>query len=103
MPVETAEDLAGFFNDAEHAVKANITDGTDFDIDINVIFDNSTEGVGIYESTTVEAANPSFEAITAELAGVTRGMIATIANAAYKIERIHKIADGATSLVELSK
>jgi hypothetical protein len=103
LPVETAEDLAGFFNDEELAVRANVTDGADFDIDINVIFDNSTEGVGIYESTTVEAANPSFEAITAELAGVSRGMIATIANAAYKVERVRQIGDGATSIVELSK
>lgn len=103
MPVETPEDLAGFFDDEEFAVKANITDGDEFDIDINVIFDNSTEGVGIYESTTVEAADPCFEAITAELAGVKRGMVVTIANATYKVARIHKIADGATSRVEMSK
>ena len=103
MPVETVEDLAAFFNEDEFAVRADITDGADFDIDILVIFDNSTEGVGIYDSTTVEAANPSCEAITAEIANAKRGMVVTIASKAYRIGRIQKLGDGSTSRIELSE
>ena len=103
MPVETPDDLAAFFSTDDFAVVANITDGADFDIEINVIFDNSTEGVGLYGDTSVEAANPQFEAITAELFGVKRGMVVTIASKAYKVERIRKVGDGATSRVEVSE
>jgi len=103
VPVETAEDLAAFFDEDDFAVQANITDGDDFDIDILVIFDNETEGVDLYESTAVEAAAPSFLAVTSEIVGVKRGMVATIASKAYKVERIRKVADGATSRVELSE
>lgn len=103
MPVETPEDLAVFFSPDEFAVRANITDGEDFDRDINVIFDNSTEGVGLYGDTSVEAASPQFEAATADLIGVKRGMVVTIASKAYKVERIRKIGDGATSRVEISE
>lgn len=103
MPVETVEDLAAIFDEDDFAVRANITGGDNFDIDIKVIFDNETEGVGIYESTAVEAPAPSFLAITPQIAGVKRGMVATIASKAYKIERIRKIDDGATSRVELSE
>ena len=103
MSVETPEDLAAMFDEDDFAVSANITDGDEFDIDIKVIFDNSTEGVGLYESTNVEAAAPSFVAITSEIAGVKRGMVATIASKAYKVERVRKVDDGATSRVELSE
>lgn len=103
MPVETPDDLAAFFSTDDFAVQANITDGDDFDIDINVIFDNSTEGVGLYSDTSVEAANPQFEAATVDLVGVKRGMVVTIASKAYTVERIRKIGDGATSRVEMSE
>lgn len=103
MAVESTAELSAFFNLKEFAVEANITDGDEFDIDINVIFDDSTEGIELYETTSVEAANPQFEAVTSDLASVKRGMVVTIASKAYRVERIRKIGDGATSRVEMSE
>src|SRR5215208_1339789 len=98
-----AEELELFFDTDDFAVAANITDGNDFDRDINVIFDNSTEGIGLYENTSVEAASPQFEAASTDLIGVKRGMVVTIASKVYTVERIRKVGDGATSRVEMSE
>lgn len=96
MPYD--DDLPLFFEPTEHAAPCVITGPNAFTLSLNVIFNDPTHEVGIYDETQVESAAPFFQAQTAELAGVRKGMTATIGGVGYKIERVRKDGTGVSNV-----
>lgn len=93
MAVETAEDLAQFFEADEFAVTATFTRGGSAVTAALVIFDDPSQGTQLYDAEVEEPA-PSLSAPASSLAPVKRGDDVSVGGAgAFKVERIRR--DGA--------
>jgi hypothetical protein len=72
-----SDDLNSFFETDGAAINAVISaspPAAPFTKNLNVIFEESSQAVGIYPETNVEANDPSFECKSTDLVGVKRGM-----------------------------
>lgn len=91
------EDLSPFFALTDFGVSAAITRGAVPVVTCNVIFDQPTQPIGIYEQE-VEEALPRATGRTADLDAVRRGDRVTVSAVAYRIERIRHDGTGVTVL-----
>lgn len=88
------ENLSQFFDTDDFAVPARITGAGGFDRTVSVIFNNPTKEIAVYSETQIESPEFNFLAQESDLAGVKKGMTATVNAVAYKVERIERDGDG---------
>lgn len=96
------EDLSPFFDvDDGFAVEAEFARGATLLKTCNVIFDDPTHEVSLYEQGVEERA-PTLRAKSADVATIKRGDIATVNAVDYRVERIHADGTGIT-IIYLAK
>lgn len=83
MPLESAEDLAAYFDTDEHAVTATWSVGN---AAVNGIYEAPYfEDLTGAEVAGIESSQPVFRCLAADVAGVKYGQTLTIGGTVYKI------------------
>lgn len=91
------EDLTVFFNPADFAVAAVFTRGAATVATCNVIFDDPTHEVALYEQALEEIA-PRLRARTADVAAVRRNDLVTVNAVVWRVERLAADGTGVSTL-----
>jgi hypothetical protein len=91
------EDLTVFFNPAEFAVAAVFKRGAATVAACNVIFDDPTQQIALYEQGVEEAA-PRLRARTADVAAVRRNDLVTVNAVIWRVERLANDGTGVSTL-----
>lgn len=92
-----AEDLTVFFNPADFAVSAVFTRGETTIATVNVIFDDRTHEVALYDQDVEEVA-PRLRAQTCDVPDVRRNDVVTVNSVRWRIERLSNDGTGVSTL-----
>ncbi len=100
MSVESATDLAGFFDTDYHAVAAvDKSGGVGGGSTVNGIFDNEFVGVLDGGDVTVESATPIFTCQASDIATPAHGDTVTISAAIYTVRGVQPDGTGVLVLI----
>ena len=99
MGVESAADLASFFDTDDHGVAASYTPSGGAPATVNGIFDREFTGVDPGSSVEVDSDQPRFTCAEADVAGAARDDTLVVGGTTYRVAVVQPDGTGVVTLV----